>query len=71
MLATLGASGSVGLAAGLIFIVGWVPIMVLQLRGQKWRDARISEPPVLTAEKLEVVEKEATGVPTDIVPGDV
>lgn len=59
MLASLGAAGSVGLCAGLIFVVGWIPIAVLQWRGQEWRGARPS-PPVVTAEKLEVVEKEAT-----------
>lgn len=59
MLASLGPSGSLGLSAGLIFAVGWIPIAVLQWQGQRWRDARPAPPPVVTAKTLEVDEKEA------------
>lgn len=40
MIASLGTSGSAGLMAGIIFIVSWVPIALLQWRGQDWRDGK-------------------------------
>lgn len=40
MLNSLGDSGSVGLCAGIIFLFSWVPIALLQWRGQGWRDAK-------------------------------
>lgn len=56
MLSSLGTLGAVGLLAGLIFIVCWVPTAVLQWRGQNWRDAQ----PAVVVEDGKVVEKGTT-----------
>lgn len=40
MLTKVGGSRSAGIMAGLILIFSWVPIMLLQLKGQHWRDRR-------------------------------
>ncbi|EMC94446.1 hypothetical protein BAUCODRAFT_35666 [Baudoinia panamericana UAMH 10762] len=38
MLASVRGSGSGGIMAGLIFVVSWIPTMVIQWRGQRWRE---------------------------------
>ena len=40
MLASLGAGGSGGLMAGIIFAFSWLPIVLLQLKGQAWREKK-------------------------------
>ncbi|KAK5132088.1 hypothetical protein LTR08_000338 [Meristemomyces frigidus] len=40
MLASLGASGSAGLMAGLLFVFCWLPIVLLQFKGQQWRETK-------------------------------
>lgn len=40
MLENVGASGSGGIMAGVIFVCSWLPIMVLQWRGQGWREKK-------------------------------
>lgn len=45
MLTTLGGSGSGGLMAGLIFIVSWVPVVVVQWQGERWRGSFLTDSP--------------------------
>lgn len=51
MLASLNGSGSGGLMAGLIFVCGWIPILVVQWQGKRWRKAKASPPPSPRGEK--------------------
>ncbi|KXT02868.1 hypothetical protein AC578_1811 [Pseudocercospora eumusae] len=60
MLASLGGSGSGGLMAGLIFVLSWVPIVILQWRGATWRKTAASSSPRLA-------EKEAVAKDEDVV----
>lgn len=59
LLTKLGTLGAVGLLAGLIFIVSWVPTAVLQWQGQKWRHDQPQR--AVMAEDLEVAEKQPAG----------
>ncbi|KAF7197026.1 Efflux pump vrtL [Pseudocercospora fuligena] len=58
MLAALGGSGSGGLMAGLIFVLSWMPIVILQWRGAKWRKTAGPSSPQLAAVEKEAVAKD-------------
>ncbi|KAM3416101.1 hypothetical protein BST61_g9582 [Cercospora zeina] len=59
MLESLGASGSGGLMAGLIFVFSVLPVAVLQWKGKQWRRKTVSSPQPTPAERGAVEERGA------------
>ncbi|KAF2755489.1 MFS multidrug transporter [Pseudovirgaria hyperparasitica] len=43
MITKLGVGASGGLMAGIVFVVGWLPVLVLQWRGGRWRARRVEK----------------------------